>query len=224
MKTITIYADKYSDPVRRFVKALEMTGMRGIPVLFPEGRSPEECAEKTDGLILIGGADIDPMLYLEENTESRGVDRAYDEAELLILDTFLKAKKPVLCVCRGFQLANVYFGGTLLQDIPGHQREESDPHTVTIPGGIVLPVNSTHHQAVCVLGSGLEPFAVSPDGIIEGFRSQDGLLLGVQWHPERLIPGEDKSGFTGAEEHPAGLPVFREFAYMLISRYEKAEA
>jgi len=217
LKRIVIFADKPARPTERFLKALPLINMEGLPVFFAEGRSPIEYADKADGLILIGGADIDPMLYREENTKSRGVDRAYDEAELLFLDAFLRVKKPVLCVCRGFQLANVYFGGTLFQDIPGHNREESDPHTVTLNDGTVLPVNSTHHQAVRTLGSGLEVFAIAPDGIIEGFRSRDGLLLGVQWHPERLIPGEDRSGFSGAPEHPAGLPVFRRFAEMVNS-------
>ena len=84
-----------------------------------------------DGLLLAGGEDVDPALFGQENQGSRGIDRARDQAELALLDAFCGAGKPVLAICRGHQVVNVWLGGGLIQDlgpqlVPFHQRERGD--------------------------------------------------------------------------------------------------
>ncbi len=75
-----------------------------------------------DGLVLVGGDDMDPALFGQKNTHSRGIDRARDDAELALLDAFCGARKPVLAICRGHQVVNVWLGGGLIQDLPPEQK------------------------------------------------------------------------------------------------------
>ncbi|MBR4623646.1 MAG: gamma-glutamyl-gamma-aminobutyrate hydrolase family protein [Clostridia bacterium] len=162
-------------------------------------------AEKLDGLLITGGQDIDPALYGEEPHEKLGsLSRLRDKMETKLTDAFLKADKPVLGICRGMQFLNVYFGGTLYQDIPSqyetdiaHDMEKPYDrfvHAVTIKKGTRLAdilhpgeigVNSLHHQAIKDLAPGLTADAVSEDGLIEGIEHNDySYVIGVQWHPE----------------------------------------
>jgi putative glutamine amidotransferase len=165
-----------------------------------------------DGLVLQGGADVSPVTYGETplRREWDG-DRIRDTYELELLRGFVAAGKPVLGICRGLQLINVAFGGTLYQDIAvqrGHgMHYDADAydqhfHDVEIVPGTVLArgypersrgrVNSIHHQAVKELGRGFTAEAYSlPDGIIEAIRWQGpGFLAGVQWHPEFHDPSD----------------------------------
>lgn len=162
-------------------------------------------AMECDGLLLPGGADVSPRLYDQEPTEKCGEPNALrDKAEWAMLDAFLPTNKPIFCICRGMQLLNVYFGGTLHQDIKltqacKHQSfgaQQKGCHKVrllprsklaSVLGEEWITVNSMHHQAVDMLGPGLNIAAVSDDGFIEGVE----LLLhpfcvGVQWHPEHM--------------------------------------
>jgi putative glutamine amidotransferase len=160
-----------------------------------------------DGLVLQGGADVSPLTYGEtpQRPEWAG-DRVRDMYEIDLLQEFVSAGKPVLGICRGLQLINVAFGGTLYQDIHeqrGHGSHHYDPaaydqhfHEVELEPGSWLAkhypavararVNSIHHQAVKDPGRNIvvEAFSV-PDEIVEAIRWQgESFVVGVQWHPE----------------------------------------
>jgi putative glutamine amidotransferase len=159
-----------------------------------------------DGLVLQGGADIDPSVYGEEPAEVLGpIDAVRDRFELELLRAFAAAGKPVLGVCRGMQLINVAYGGTLHQDLQAasitkdvHRKLELyDEHTHEVrlvPNGWLgsiyenaqrALVNSIHHQGVKRLGDGLVIEATAHDGVIEAVRHPDlPFMVGVQWHPE----------------------------------------
>ena len=148
-----------------------------------------------DALLLPGGGDLEPWRYGQENAASRGLEPERDEAELRLLQDFTAAGKPVLGVCRGLQTVNVFFGGTLLQDIPGHGAVEGADrlHAVrTAPSplrrllGGGLTVNSAHHQAADRLGSGLRAVQWAGDGVVEALCHERLPVWAVQWHPERL--------------------------------------
>ena len=184
-----------------------------------------------DGLLLAGGDDMDPSLFGQENHGSRGIDHARDRAELALLDAFLSAGKPVLAVCRGHQVVNVWLGGDLIQDLepdlaPFHGGGEEDRvHAVrTGPGsllhrlyGPVLAVNSSHHQALGRLGNGLTASAWSEGGVVEAVEHHSLPLISVQFHPERM---------TGALARPDtvdGGAVFRAFLEMVRERGSSLE-
>jgi putative glutamine amidotransferase len=179
-----------------------------------------------DALVLQGGADVSPLTYSETalRHDWEG-DRVRDLYEIELLQEFVAVGKPVLGVCRGLQLINVAFGGTLFQDI-GHQREGAGAHhdpdaydrhfheialveggglAALYPGLGRARVNSIHHQAVKDLGEDLAVEAVSwPDGMIESLRwTGPGYVVGVQWHPEFHDPAD--SGLLD------GGPLLREF-------------
>ena len=175
-----------------------------------------------DGLLLAGGGDIDPALFGRINQGSRGIDRARDAAELALLPAFLGAGKPVLAICRGHQVVNVWLGGDLIQDLdpvlaPFHGGGEEDRvHSVKArPGsllhrlyGPVFPVNSWHHQALGRLGKGLSAAARSEDAVVEAVEHDSLPLISVQFHPERM---------TGAQARPDtvdGRAIFRAFLDM----------
>lgn len=157
------------------------------------GGDPGEAA--ADALLLPGGGDLEPWRYGRENTASRGLEPERDAAELLLLQTFVSAGKPVLGVCRGLQAVNVFFGGTLVQDVPGHGALENGDrsHGVrTVPCPLLshcgewTEVNSAHHQAADRLGSGLQAVQWAEDGVVEALCHQRLPVWAVQWHPERV--------------------------------------
>ncbi len=194
--------------------------------------SPEEGSQASlasyasdlDGLVLQGGSDLSPLSYGEKpiRPEWSG-DRVRDVYELELVREFLAARKPVLGVCRGYQLLNVAFGGTLYQDIAfqlpdaGDHRNweayDSNHHRVVIEptsllarlygGQKLVTVNSIHHQAVKSLGKDLVVEAKSErDGIVEAFRRKvENWVFGVQWHPE----------FHADPSLLDGAPLIREF-------------
>lgn len=149
-----------------------------------------------DGLLLPGGGDLDPALYGQESAGSLPPDRARDRAELELIRRFCAERRPVFGVCRGLQILNVAFGGTLVQDLPGHGTVDGRDrlHSVCArPGSFAAEaygerfrVNSAHHQAVRTPGAGLEISALARDGVIEALEHKTLPVWGVQWHPERL--------------------------------------
>lgn len=151
-----------------------------------------------DALILPGGGDITPGFYGQENHGSRSIDTELDILQIQALEYFVRNQKPVLGICKGMQLINIYFGGTLTQDIPNssqHQISEGDVlHSCDVHEDCVLShlygkefqINSNHHQAVDKLGKGLRIVQTSKDGIIEGIAHEALPIFAVQWHPERL--------------------------------------
>ena len=180
-----------------------------------------------DGLLLAGGDDIDPVRFGQADCGSRGIDRARDEAELALLDAFCGAGKPVLAICRGHQVVNVWLGGNLLQDlgpglVPFHRKEEGDQvHLVRGSEGSLLhrlygpvfPVNSSHHQGLGRLGRGLRVAARSEGGVIEAVEHDTLPLISVQFHPERM---------TGALARPDtvdGGGLFRAFLELCRHRF-----
>lgn len=167
-----------------------------------------------DALVLQGGADVSPLTYGETplKPEWEG-DRIRDMYEIDLLQEFVSAGKPVLGICRGLQLINVAFGGTLYQDIatqggadhlPHHNSHAYDQHyhSITLVAGSGLAklyptlgnirVNSIHHQAVKTLGKDLVSEALSvADNVIEAIRWQGpSSVVGVQWHPEFHDPAD----------------------------------
>ena len=152
-----------------------------------------------DGLVLCGGVDIDPARYGQPVMGSVGMDPARDAAEYALIDAFLQADKPIFGICRGHQLLNVYFGGSLIQHIRtaedhiAHERVDS-AHSVTAVDGSILSgiygtefsVNSAHHQAADRLGDGLRVTAIAADGTVEALEHATLPVFSVQWHPERM--------------------------------------
>ena len=175
-------------------------------LLHPSNITLRHYARHLDGLVLQGGADVSPQTYSEAPTKPEwSGDRARDLYELELLHEFVDAGKPVLGICRGCQLINVAFGGTLYQDVAtnvpealAHVNSDYDAHrhAIVFPEGSSLGrmfptlerpiVNSIHHQAVKDLGRDIMVEAISdPDGIIEAIRYQRAnFVMGLQWHPE----------------------------------------
>jgi putative glutamine amidotransferase len=204
-----------------YIRAVQQAG--GTPVLLPPplvGDARDELWNRLHGLLLTGGADIDPARFGElPHATVYDVSESRDDLEFSVVDAALGAGIPVFAICRGIQVLNVALGGTLIQDVPseiGTQVTHSQPerrhvatHRVTVNGetkmvevlgGHELRVNSFHHQAIKKLGRGLRDVAWADDGVIEAVELPDArsLVLGVQWHPEEL-----------ADHDPAAASFFR---------------
>lgn len=168
--------------------------------------SAHDYAATLNGLVLQGGADIDPATYGEpRGAELDVTDPVRDRFELDLVHAFIEYGKPVLGICRGMQLINVACGGTLHQDLtaasvtahPHYLEDLYDEHTHALkfrehgwlealyPDAANPQVNSIHHQGVKRLGGGLSIEAWSEDGVVECIRAQaHPFVVGVQWHPE----------------------------------------
>jgi putative glutamine amidotransferase len=190
-----------------YIHAVQRLG--GIPVGIPVGER-DACPQllaSLDGLILSGGEDMDPILY-GDHPDMRCWNLApeRDRFELSLLEAALERKMPVLAICRGMQLFNVYFGGSLYKDISdysdnvlSHQFNRAPrwykAHQVQLIHPILkelyqqdcIETNSYHHQAVRRLGNGLVVSAKASDGIVEGlFHPEHPNVLAIQWHPEMM--------------------------------------
>ncbi|NUR25960.1 MAG: gamma-glutamyl-gamma-aminobutyrate hydrolase family protein [Catenulispora sp.] len=174
----------------------------GVPVLLTREADPVAVVERLDGLLLSGGEDVDPGRY---GAAPEGppviIDPGRDEQELALFEAAVARGIPVLGICRGCQLINVAYGGSLIRDIPEDSgqahafRGYPGPyrrHAVDITDGTKLSallgarvrVNSYHHQAVDTPGAGVLVSARAEDGITEAIEVPDQRILGVQWHPE----------------------------------------
>lgn len=187
-KTVYIWGDP-----GRFANYRRWVESAGGRAVF--GNAAQGQGRRWDALLLPGGGDLEPRRYGQANTASRHLEPERDEAELRLLQEFTAAGKPVLGVCRGLQTINVFFGGTLAQDVPGHGAWETGDrlHSVrTAPSplrplfGEGLTVNSAHHQAADRLGSGLRAVQWAEDGVVEALCHRRLSVWAVQWHPERL--------------------------------------
>lgn len=172
-----------------------VTGIPATPIVTLNPGELTSC----DGLILPGGGDITPAFFGEHNTDSMNIDTELDILQLQALDFCLRGHMPVLGICKGMQLINVSFGGTIIQNLDTaacHKYCGKDQYHTTniLPSSCLFPlfgptaiVNSAHHQAVKNLGKGLLPIQWCPsDNCIEAIVHDHLPILGLQWHPERL--------------------------------------
>ncbi len=202
------HEDAYTELREEYLAAVAAAG--GRPVIVPTGPDTvvEETLARIDGLILSGGADVDPGRYGERalNNTVRP-DRARDAKEFDILAAAEAADFPIFAICRGLQVLNVARGGTLIQDLPSqrprglrHRQIEppsSPSHVVAIESGSrlqqivatdALAINSRHHQAIARAGRRLTVVARTTDNLVEAVEDpRQRFVLGVQWHPEDLV-------------------------------------
>lgn len=188
-----------------YANKIEQAG--GIPVNIPflGDEALDQLIQRLDGVLFCGGEDVEPKYYGEAPNGAEGFCPERDDFELKLFKHCYDAQKPILGICRGMQLMNVFFKGTLIQDIPSenkgylnHSRIDASCQPVhgvsTVAGtrlnallGEELHVNTLHHQAVRLPGEGLTVAAQSEDGLIEAIELKHyPFLMGVQWHPERL--------------------------------------
>ncbi len=171
-----------------------------------------------DALLLPGAfGDIDPALYGQENRGSLDVDRALDEAQLAITELFVRAGKPIFGICKGCQLLNVYFGGTLIQDLPDDTHRytgcDNAHDVVNLPGTLLhglygdrCRVNSLHHQALDRVPECLKVVSRCPeDGVAEAFVHESLPIVAVQWHPERMAFEKRRQDCCSGEDLFAAL-------------------
>jgi putative glutamine amidotransferase len=188
-----------------YLRAVKAAG--GQPVALdpsPDGLSPDRATamvHEIDGLLVPGGWDVDPPAYGEERQEETpNVDPPLDRAEIALVRAAVDGGVPVFGICRGQQVINVALGGSLRQHIDGHDMHGHPrdllAHSIEVVPGSELSnvlssetvmVNSLHHQSVKEVAPGLHITAQSPDGVVEGLESGDGMIVAVQCHPEELI-------------------------------------
>jgi putative glutamine amidotransferase len=184
-----------------YVAALRAAGAR-TALLPPSQFVPaEELLEPFDGLLLAGGGDIEPARYgAGDHPAQYGIDPDRDELELELARAAVRLGTPTLGICRGVQLLNVAFGGTLVQHLPEadglveHRNEAKQAmHGLRVEPGSRLAEAlgqvqaeglSHHHQGLDRLGEGFRPVAWAPDGLVEGIEREQGWTVGVLWHPE----------------------------------------
>lgn len=183
----------------------------GTPVIIPPYKNEQSLAsiiDRLDGIVLSGGADIDPEYLGEDPLDCVEVNEHRDEPELMLVRLAVDRNIPILGICRGIQILSAALGGKLYQDIVSQHNRKCIEHNQSAPRGVTshivelkpgsllyklyktenLQVNSFHHQAVKAVPDGFVVTAVAPDGIIEAMEStRYKSILGVQWHPECMI-------------------------------------
>lgn len=184
-----------------YLDAVRRAGARPVLISAPDEGSAEETLGPFDGLVLVGGGDVDPARYGQaQHPQVYGVDRDRDALEIRLVMEADRRGMPVLGICRGLQVVNVAFGGTLhqhLPEVPGLDRHRLAPvgvmHEVKVAessrlheacGQATVEATSWHHQGIDRLGDGLVPVAWSGDGLVEAIERPDGWVVAVQWHPE----------------------------------------
>ena len=171
-------------------RALRLTPQRG------------HCKQALDGVVISGGDDIDPQLYMPDAPDTAPMDAARDAFEIDMIKRSLERGTPLLGICRGAQLLNVVLGGTLHADLRRIRQKTSNRRTLIARKTLFLDtssrlhdimgcketrINSLHHQAIAELGEGLTVVGQDLDGITQAVENpQHDFLFGVQWHPEYL--------------------------------------
>lgn len=181
-----------------------VAGAGGLPVGLTRSADVDDMVSRLDGLVVSGGADVDPSRYGHDPQSGLGVtEPERDDWELSLLRAALAQRVPVLGICRGAQLLNVVLGGTLVQHVGpsdgvGHPRFDDDrstlAHTATMTEGSLayalygstIGVNSLHHQTLDALGEGLVASGRATDGVVEAIELPGRDVFAVQWHPEML--------------------------------------
>ena len=191
MKKVAFASDKY---LENYIDVLRENDIEAIVTL--DVSQALEC----DGLLLPGGGDIDPAYFNEEMNGANEPDRDLDSAQMALLDAFAREGKPIFGICRGMQLINVYFGGSLYQDL-----ETADTHmdkdgadSVHIVNSVFdgnifeelygksFPINSAHHQGIKKMGEGLYEILRAEDGVCESVSHASLPIIATQFHPERM--------------------------------------
>ncbi len=196
-----------------YLEAVERAGGTAVPVsLALDATELAALAATLDGILLSGSpADVEPGRFgARKHRETNGADPDRERTDFALIKHALDMQKPMLAVCYGIQSLNVFLGGTLIQDRPAevgaqveHDWDDAKPdpeafHAARIAtasdlarwaGATEATVNSSHHQSVRDVGSGLKAVAWAPDGVVEAVEhAGDGQwILGVQWHPERMV-------------------------------------
>ena len=199
-------SDSFIRMKRTYFDAVLAAG--GIPVFMPHTGGAEDAAKFVDlfdGFLFAGGDDVDPKYYGEEVTaDNVELTPIRDDFEFALAKLIMNDSRPILGICRGEQVLNVAFGGSLHQDIPGHRQEEpgaqnlrvakvsGDTLLSTLAEAETIYTNSFHHQAVKSVAPGFVVSAVAEDGTVEAIEPVDALtserfILAVQWHPEMFF-------------------------------------
>jgi putative glutamine amidotransferase len=205
-----------------YVTAVEAAG--GIPIMIPVVGSPATIRrqiESVDAVLATGGYDPDPMLWGEQpNRRIEFINPDVDQHQLAAIRIAYELGKPLLGICRGLQMINIAFGGSLYQDLSlvpdsyiqhyqkslkyacGHQVAlVKDTRLAGVFGEAGIATNSFHHLAIRVVAPGFIVNAYAPDGVIEGIESTGGAsVMAVQWHPEMMYM-----------KHPQMLGIFKHF-------------
>jgi len=184
-----------------YFKAIHLLGLYPVIVYGYSRADAATVFSAAQALVLSGGSDMDPHIYGQENENSKDIDYSRDLFEMELCKLFYDSGKPILGICRGMQVVNVAFGGTLHQNIKAvtgtnhmtpevnHMVEiDTESRFYKIMGTRNIFTNSYHNQAVNGLGRELFACAHSQDGAIEALESVNGNVLCVQWHPERMRP------------------------------------
>ncbi len=179
-----------------YTSALMSVGAVGVAFC---GLYDKSFINKFDGLLLTGGGDVDPAYFGEQiRFPTLHLNAERDTYEMKLIEEFYKANKPIFGICRGMQLINVYFGGTLFQDIEnglGLYHREKRHRVITSSNSILrksygrhILTNSFHHQAIKTVANEFSVSAIcDDDGIIEAIEHHELNIFGVQWHPERMM-------------------------------------
>mgnify|MGYP000767206685 FL=1 len=208
----------FGDVTRQYINAAYISAVEdagAVPFIIPVSSDLEKTKkliDLCDGLLFPGGEDIDPSYYGENPHPNLGEIRP--EVDEFLFHSLLYAqeqRKPALGICKGMQMMVVASGGSLYQDIYSQREEETflhcqsgrrtygvhqvqidkDSRLFQILETEQIATNSMHHQSVRTLGKGLHLSAHTEDGIVEAVESLDGRLIGVQWHPEEMVPESD---------------------------------
>lgn len=202
MKTIYL-----SQPLPNYLAALALLGL-----------SAADTPETADALLLTGGGDIHPRFYAQPIAHAADIDEVRDLRELALTRTFAARSAPIFGICRGLQVINIAFGGTLRQHIEGHcqvdgadrlHETHTDDALLRSLYGTRFTVNSAHHQSVDRLGASLRAVQWAGDGTIEALRHKTLPIFAVQWHPERLC------GAFARRDAVDGALVLRAFFFSL---------
>ncbi len=185
-----------------YIQALRAQGTEG------EARyAPMADASRYSGLLLCGGGDLNPVWYGAKTKGNIGIEPERECSDFYMISQFASQKKPILGICRGMQVLNVFFGGSLVPDL-SHRNEihrgqkGSDCSHIVKTGanslmqrlyGTQTVVNSCHHQAVDRIGRGFRSTMKSLDGVVEALEHQSLPIIAVQWHPERIL---QKNGYA----------------------------
>lgn len=197
---------------RDYPRSIEAAG--GIPLVLPLSQNYDvvrEQVRRVDAVLLSGGQDVNPLIYNQEPHEKlNNISPERDAFELLVLQAAVELKKPVMGICRGSQIMNAYFGGTLFQDNSlkegayikhaqsanpqqpiHHVTVEADSFLAKAVGKTEFLINSFHHQSIDKVAPGFKAIASAHDGVVEGIEATgDHFMFAVQWHPE-MMSAED---------------------------------